>query len=86
MNIKEGLVPTREFPNPLDSVVSVGHVPEGNLLKLLGAVGIPGPSVVVCSGRVENLVGPGLGVIITIVIIGNAFHHQQTYIKELFMN
>ena len=56
MNIEEGLVARSELPDPLDSVVSVGHIPEGDLLEFLGAVGVPGPGVVVRSCRVENLV------------------------------
>ena len=56
MSIEEGLVARSELPDTLDSVVSVGHVPEGDLLEFLGAVGVPGPGVVVRSCRVENLV------------------------------
>ena len=56
VNIEEGLVACSELPDPLHSVVGVGHVPEGDLLEFLGAVGVPGMGVVVRSGRVENLV------------------------------
>ena len=56
MNIEEGLVACSELPDPLHCVVGVGHVPEGDLLEFLGAVGVPGMGVVVRSGRVENLV------------------------------
>ena len=62
-----------DFIELLDKVVSIGDIPQHQVLQLLVGVGVPGDVVHVCSFCVENLLGPGGWIVVSLISVWNSF-------------
>ena len=56
----------------LNVVIHVGHVSQSDVLQLLVGVGVPGDVLVVSCRCVEDLVSPGLRIVIIVVVVGDS--------------